>query len=165
MPVACMNAYMMVLPTNLKPRRLRSLLMASDSAVKAGTGLCDFQDQEFEQHAVVVLRHAPFFVVVSNIEWTAVFGPMAASHFLATGSSHNAAMLFIRLRQPGSTGRPVSEVEAGLYGRCGGVREDAVDAMCAGCVCYRLKNVRCGRAFAAATPGWPVPRRRNTALR
>ena len=34
MPVACMCAYMMVEPTNLKPRRCRSLLKASDS----GTG-------------------------------------------------------------------------------------------------------------------------------
>jgi hypothetical protein len=43
-PVACMWAYMMVLPTNLKPRLLRSLLIASDSLVLAGTCFIAFQE-------------------------------------------------------------------------------------------------------------------------
>ena len=37
MPVACMKAYMMVEPTNLKPRPFRSLDSASDTSVRAGT--------------------------------------------------------------------------------------------------------------------------------
>ena len=36
MPTACMKAYMMVVPTNLKPRFFRSLDMASDSGLVAG---------------------------------------------------------------------------------------------------------------------------------
>ena len=36
MPVACMWAYMIVVPTNLKPRCFRSRLKASDSGVAAG---------------------------------------------------------------------------------------------------------------------------------
>src|SRR3954452_25054840 len=35
-PVACMNAYMMVLPTKRKPRRLRSWESASDSGLFDG---------------------------------------------------------------------------------------------------------------------------------
>src|SRR4051812_16217778 len=37
MPVACMKAYMMVVPTNLNPRFLRSLDSASDASVRTGT--------------------------------------------------------------------------------------------------------------------------------
>src|SRR3989338_3393172 len=36
MPVACISAWQMVLPANLKPRRFNSLLIASDSGVLAG---------------------------------------------------------------------------------------------------------------------------------
>src|SRR4029079_16684445 len=36
-PVACMKAYMMVVPTNLNPRVLRSFDRASDTSVRVGT--------------------------------------------------------------------------------------------------------------------------------
>ena len=37
MPTACMNAYMIVEPTNLKPRAFSAFENASDSGVRAGT--------------------------------------------------------------------------------------------------------------------------------
>ena len=39
MPTACMKAYMIVEPTNVKPRLFRSFEKASDAGVLAGMGL------------------------------------------------------------------------------------------------------------------------------
>ncbi len=39
MPTACMKAYRMVVPTNLKPRFFKSFDKASETSVRAGTSL------------------------------------------------------------------------------------------------------------------------------
>src|SRR5262249_17775239 len=48
--------------------------------------LCAFQDKEFEQDAVVVLRHAPFCVVIRNSELGG--GPAAAPDGFTAGFGH-----------------------------------------------------------------------------
>src|SRR5436189_44629 len=75
-----MYAYTMVEPTNRKPRRFRSLLIASETGEgpavvvalvedrRPGEArLGAFQDQELEEPPVVVHRHAPFLVVISQV--------------------------------------------------------------------------------------------------
>ncbi len=85
---------MIVVPTNLKPRRRSSRLIASDTRVLAGTCLAEvmrlstgapparshmnvskaetclrpLEDQKFEQNPVVMCRDTPFTIVVKNRE-------------------------------------------------------------------------------------------------
>src|SRR3989344_2877356 len=85
MPTACMKAYTITGPQKVKPRRFSALVARHDRRVEAVEGVADalalaengdpgearlhaVEHQLLPQGAGVVLGHAPFVVVVGDVE-------------------------------------------------------------------------------------------------